>query len=209
MSKKFNVSELVNVVINFFEAVEACKHFKSCQFGHGFIARSTPKFVAPKKTANEWFSAFGYPMPNIIKVSKVVNARSYSYGDAVNRQLSKQGAEPNFESGAMNGYEWVVKDIIKRATKDGSYQFCHTFKKNDKTETKTIYITTDQTPRIVVGTELEFVKSHLYKAPSSPKQTSFGIADEDVVMVRNYKFSNLIAVGTTPQIEEIWQSITE
>jgi hypothetical protein len=27
------------------------------------------------------------------------------------------------------------------------------------------------------------------------------------LMVRNYKFSNMIAVGQTPQIEEIWENI--
>jgi hypothetical protein len=28
------------------------------------------------------------------------------------------------------------------------------------------------------------------------------------VMVRNYKFSNIIAVGQTPEVEEIWANIT-
>jgi len=28
-------------------------------------------------------------------------------------------------------------------------------------------------------------------------------------MVRNYKFSNIIAVGQTPEIEKIWENITK
>ena len=55
---------------------------------------------------------------------------------------------------------------------------------------------------------MDFIKSHLYVAPNkSVKQSESGIADEDIVMVRNYKFSNIIEVGTTPQIEEIWDGI--
>lgn len=201
----FSVSELLTAVVNVFDTIAACKDFASCKFGYGFIARSTPKFRAPKATAAEWAAEFGNDMPNIVKVTKVTNARAYDYAKAINRQLAKQGDATDFKSDRMNGYEWVVPNIIKRAEKDGSLQMCVTFKENDRTKFETFYIVADH---FATAGELEFITEHLYKAPNkSVKQTESGIADEDVVMVRNYKFSNIIAVGQTPQIEEIWSNI--
>lgn len=205
---KFNVRELLTVVVDFFETVSACKEFASCKFGYGFIARSTPKFRAPKATANEWFNLFGTEMPSIIKVTKVTNARAYDYAKAVNRQLTKQGGEANFESDSMSGYEWLVPNIIKRAIKDGSLQLCVSFKENDKTKFEPFYIVASERAHFATDEEVDFIKSHLYVAPcKSVKQVAAGIAEEDVINVRNYKFSNIIAVGTTPEIEEVWSSI--
>lgn len=202
---KIGINELVNGVLNFFETVEACKEFASCKFGYGFIARSTPKFRAPQATAREWFAEFGSAMPNIIKVTKVTNARAYDYGKAVNRQLTKQGEAANFESDPMNGYEWIVPNIIKRATASGSMQLCVTFKDDDKTKFETFYIAADH---FATDAEVDFIKSHLYVAPcKSVKQTNMGIDEKDILQVRNYKFSNIIAVGTTPEVEEIWSKI--
>lgn len=201
----FSVSELLTAVVNVFDTIAACKDFASCKFGYGFIARSTPKFRAPKATAAEWVSEFGNDMPNIVKVTKVTNARAYDYAKAINRQLAKQGDAADFKSDALNGYGWVVPNIIKRAEKDGSLQMCVTFKANDRTKFETFYIVEDH---FATADELNFITEHLYKAPNkSVKQTESGIADEDVVMVRNYKFSNIIAVGQTPQIDEMWANI--
>lgn len=208
--KKSNlsVSELLTVVVNFFDTVTLCKEFASCKFGYGFIARSTPKFRAPKATASEWLNEFGTAMPSIVKVTKVTNARAYDYEKAINRQLTKQGSESNFESGSMSGYEWVVPNIIKKTIKSGDLQMCVTFKDKDKTKFETFYIVADDAPHFATDDELDFIKSHLYAAPNkSVKQSESGIADEDILMVRNYKFSNIIAVGQTPQIEEIWEKI--
>ena len=202
---KIGINELVNGVLNFFETVEACKEFASCKFGYGFIARSTPKFRAPQTTAREWLAEFGSAMPTIIKVTKVTNARAYDYGKAVNRQLTKQGDAANFESDPMNGYEWIVPNIIKRATASGSMQLCVTFKDDDKTKFETFYIVADH---FATDAEVDFIKSHLYVAPcKSVKQTNMGIEEKDILQVRNYKFSNIIAVGTTPEVEEIWSKI--
>jgi len=208
--KKSNlsVSELLTVVVNFFDTVTLCKEFASCKFGYGFIARSTPKFRAPNATASEWLNEFGTAMPSIVKVTKVTNARAYDYEKAINRQLAKQGSESNFESGSMSGYEWVVPNIIKKTIKTGDLQMCVTFKDKDKTKFETFYIVADDAPHFANDDELDFIKSHLYAAPNkSVKQSESGIADEDILMVRNYKFSNIIAVGQTPQIEEIWEKI--
>lgn len=208
--KKSNlsVSELLTVVVDFFEAVSGCKDLASCKFGYGFIARSTPKFRAPKTTSREWFGQFGTEMPSIIKITKVTNAKAYDYAKAINRQLGKQGADTEFKSDAMSGYEWVVPNIIKRATESGSLQLCVTFKNNDKTKFESFYIVASNTPHFATDDELDFIKSHLYEAPSkSVKQSELGIADDDILMVRNYKFSNVIAIDKTPQIEKVWENI--
>lgn len=204
----FSVSELLIAVVDVFSTISACKHFASCKFGYGFIARSTPKFRAPKATATEWLNEFGETMPNIVKVTKVTNARAYDYAKAVNRTLAKQGDENNrFKSDDMNGYDWVVPNIIKRAQKDGNLQLCVTFKENDRTKFESFYIVADH---FATEDELAFIKEHLYVAPNkSVKQTTSGIKDEDIVMVRNYKFSNIVAVGQTPEIEEMWANIAE
>ena len=204
----FSVSELLIAVVDVFSTISACKYFASCKFGYGFIARSTPKFRAPKATATEWLNEFGETMPNIVKVTKVTNARAYDYAKAVNRTLAKQGDENNrFKSDDMNGYDWVVPNIIKRAQKDGNLQLCVTFKENDRTKFESFYIVADH---FATEDELTFIKEHLYVAPNkSVKQTTSGIEDEDIVMVRNYKFSNIVAVGQTPEIEEMWANIAE
>lgn len=199
------ISELLNGVVNVFDTIALCKEISSCKFGYGFVARSTPKFSAPKATAAEWYEWFGECMPKVVKVTKVTNARAYDYAKAVNRQLDKQGIEATFESSAMNGYEWVVPNIIKRATKDDSLQLCLSFKEGDKTRFETFYIVGDH---LATAREMAFIKSHLYVAPNkSVKQTKMGVAQEDIIMVRNYKFNNIVKVGTTPQVEEFWASI--
>jgi hypothetical protein len=82
-----------------------------------------------------------------------------------------------------------------------------TFKENDRTKFESFYIVADH---FATEDELTFIKEHLYVAPNkSVKQSESGIEDEDIVMVRNYKFSNIVAVGQTPEIEEMWESITE
>lgn len=208
--KKSNlsVSELLNVVLDFFDTIDGCKELASCKFGYGFIARSTPKFRAPKATSREWFGQFGNEMPAIIKITKVTNAKAYDYAKAINRQLGKQGADAEFKSDAMSGYEWIVPNIIKRATESGSLQLCVTFKNSDKTKFESFYIVADNAPHFATDDELDFIKSHLYEAPSkSVKQSELGIAEDDILMVRNYKFSNIIAIDKTPQIEEVWKKV--
>ena len=202
---KIGINELVNAVVNVYDTIEACREFASCKFGYGFIARSNPKFRAPNTTAAEWREMFGVGMPTIIKVTKVTNAKAYDYAKAINRQLTKQGDEASFKSDAMSGYTWVVPNIIKRADKDGSLQMCVCFKNGDKTSFETFYVVGNH---FATAAELGFIKEHLYKAPcKSVKQSNMGIADDDILQVRNYKFSNIVAVGKTPQLEKIWASI--
>jgi len=201
----FSVNDLLTFMVDVFETIAACKNFASCKFGYGFIARSTPTFRAPQTTASEWLQKFGSAMPTIVKVTKCTNARAYDYAKSINKTLGKQGSDAKFKSDAMSGYDWVVPNIIKRAQKDGNLQLTVTFKENDRTKFESFYVVKDH---FATADELTFIKAHLYFAPTkSAKQTSMGIEEKDVLMVRNYKFSNIIAVGQTPQIEELWESI--
>ena len=87
-------------------------------------------------------------------------------------------------------------------------QFCITFKANDKTNFETSYIVGGD--HFATASELEFIKSHLYVAPSkSKKQSDMGIADDDIVMVRNYKVSNVVFCGKSDKVSEYWESITK
>lgn len=212
-TSNFNsVKVLATSVINPFDVLATCKDIAANKFGYGIIVRSEPKFKAPKKTASEWEEVFGTPM-NIIKVTKVTNARAYDYCAAVNRQLAKQGSDTTFKGEKMLGYEWLVPNILKSSLKEGvedkdRMQFCITFKSNDKTTFDTYYIVGGD--HFATESELEFIKSHLYVAPSkSKKQADMGIADEDIIMVRNYKVSNVVFCGKSDMVAGYWESITQ
>ena len=206
------VNVLATSVVNPFDVLATCKDIAANKLGYGLIVRSEPKFKAPKKTASEWEEVFGTPM-NIIKVTKVTNARAYDYCAAVNRQLAKQGSSETFKGEKMLGYEWLVPNILKSSLKEGisdkdRMQFCITFKSNDKTNFEHYYIVGGD--HFATKSELEFIKSHLYVAPSkSKKQADMGIADDDIVMVRNYKVSNVVFCGKSDKVSEYLESITK
>lgn len=212
MKKSNFVNVLATSVINPFDVLATCKDIAANKFGYGVIVRSEPKFKAPKKTTSEWQEIFGSPM-NVIKVTKVTNARAYDYCAAVNRQLEKQGSNDTFKGEKMLGYEWLVPNILKSSLKEGiadkdRMQFCITFKANDKTTFETYYIVGGD--HFATKSEMEFIKSHLYVAPSkSKKQADMGIADDDIVMVRNYKVSNVVFCGKSDMVAEYWASITQ
>ena len=210
MKKSNFVNVLATSVVNPFDVLATCKDIAANKFGYGVIVRSEPKFKAPKKTASEWEEVFGTPM-NITKVTKVTNARAYDYCAAVNRQLAKQGISDKFKGEKMLGYEWLVPNILKSSLNEGiadrdRMQFCITFKANDKTNFEHYYIVGGD--HFATTSELEFIKSHLYVAPSkSKKQADMGIADEDIIMVRNYKVSNVVFCGKSDKVSEYWEGI--
>lgn len=207
-----SVKVLATSVINPFDVLATCKDIAKNKLGYGVIVRSEPKFKAPKKTASEWESMFGSHM-DVVKVTKVTNARAYDYCAAVNRQLEKQGSSDTFKGEKMLGYEWLVPNILKSSLKEGiadkdRMQFCITFKSSDKTNFEHYYIVGGD--HFATKSELEFIKSHLYVAPSkSKKQADMGIADDDIVMVRNYKVSNVVFCGKSDMVAGYWESITQ
>lgn len=207
-----SVKVLATTSVNPFDVLATCKDIAANKFGYGVVVRSEPKFRAPKKTESEWKEIFGFPM-NVIKVTKVTNARAYDYCAAVNRQLEKQGSDSHFKGEKMLGYEWLVPNILKSSLKEGiadkdRMQFCLTFKANDKTNFEHYYIVGGD--HFATKSEMEFIKSHLYVAPSkSKKQADMGIADDDIIMVRNYKVSNVVFCGKSDMVAEYWASITK
>lgn len=211
MNKSNNIKVLATESMNPFKVLAVCKDIAANRFGYGLIVRSTPQFKAPMGTAKKWNELFGKEM-NVMKVTKVTNARAYDYVGAIKRQLEKQGSENTFKGEKMLGYEWLVKNILKSSLKEGirdedRMQFCITFKRNDKTSFESFYIVDGD--HFATDDELAFIKEHLRPTYVSKKQTECGIAEEDVVLVRNYKVSNVVMCGKTNTISEYWESMIE
>ena len=209
MNKSNNIKVLTNSSMDPFEVLETCKNIAANRFGYGLIVRSSPQFKAPVGTAKKWNELFKKEM-NVVKVTKVTNARAYDYVAAVKRQLEKQGSTKEFVGEKMLGYEWLVKNILKSSLKEGirdedRMQFCITFKKNDKTSFESYYIVDGD--HFATDNELAFIKEHLRPKSVSKKQTECGIAEEDIIMVRNYKVSNVVMCGKSNDISKYWESI--
>ena len=209
MNKSNNIKVLTNSSMDPFEVLETCKNIAANRFGYGLIVRSTPQFKAPIGTAKKWNELFKKEM-NVVKVTKVTNARAYDYVAAVKRQLEKQGSTKEFVGEKMLGYEWLVKNILKSSLKEGirdedRMQICITFKKNDKTSFESYYIVDGD--HFATDNELAFIKEHLRPKSVSKKQTECGIAEEDIIMVRNYKVSNVVMCGKSNDISKYWESI--
>ena len=139
-TSNYFVKMLATTSVNPFDVLATCKDIAKNKFGYGVIVRSEPKFKAPKKTASEWEKMFGSRM-DVVKVTKVTNARAYDYCAAVNRQLEKQGSSDTFKGEKMLGYEWLVPNILKSSLKEGiedkdRMQFCITFKAKDRKSTR-------------------------------------------------------------------------
>ena len=206
------VKMLATTSVNPFDVLATCKDIAANKLGYGLIVRSEPKFKAPKKTESEWKEIFGSPM-NVIKVTKVTNARAYDYCAAVNRQLEKQGSSDTFKGEKMLGYEWLVPNILKRSLKEGiadkdRMQFCITFKSNDKTTFGTYYIVGGD--HFATESEMEFIKSHLYVAPcKSRKQADMGIADDDIILVCHCKVSNVVFCCKSDMVAGYCGTITQ
>ena len=189
------VKMLATTSVNPFDVLATCKDIAANKLGYGVIVRSEPKFKAPKKTESEWKEIFGSPM-NVIKVTKVTNARAYDYCAAVNRQLEKQGSSDTFKGEKMLGYEWLVPNILKSSLKEGiadkdRMQFCITFKSNDKTTFETYYIVGGD--HFATESEMEFIKSHLYVAPCKSRKQA----------------DNVVFCGKSDMVAGYWESITQ
>ena len=115
-TSNYFVKMLATTSVNPFDVLATCKDIAANKFGYGVIVRSEPKFKAPKKTASEWENMFGSHM-DVVKVTKVTNARAYDYSKAINRQLEKQGSSDTFKGEKMLGYEWLVPNILKSSLK--------------------------------------------------------------------------------------------
>ena len=187
--------------------VAECENIAANKFGYGFVAITNCQVVAPKKTAAEWFGKFGSDFASVKKITKVLNARCYDYERAVNRTLAKNGSAKDFKASELSGYEWVIKPILLRSTKEGAeenerLQLRLTFKKSDKTSFESRYIVGG---RLATADEVEFIEGHLKPTYSSAKQSDKGISDEEQVMCRNYKVANFVSVGKSDVVKKWWE----
>ena len=187
--------------------VAECENIAANKFGYGFVAITNCQVVAPKKTAAEWFGKFGSDFASVKKITKVLNARCYDYERAVNRTLAKNGSEKDFKASELSGYEWVIKPILLRSTKEGAeenerLQLRLTFKKSDKTSFESRYIVGG---RLATADEVEFIECHLRPTYSSAKQSDKGSSDEGQVMCRNYKVANFVSVGKSDVVKKWWE----
>ena len=187
--------------------IAECENIAANKFGYGFVAITNCQVVAPKKTAAEWFGKFGSDFASVKKITKVLNARCYDYERAVNRTLAKNGSEKDFKASELSGYEWVIKPILLRSTKEGAeenerLQLRLTFKKSDKTSFESRYIVGG---RLATADEVEFIEGHLRPTYSSAKQSDKGISDEEQVMCRNYKVANFVSVGKSDVVKKWWE----
>ena len=122
-------------------------------------------------------------MPNIVKFTKVTNDTTRK---AINRPCKVM--QPT----SSRCHEWLrlgCSQHHQASTEGRKPSSCVTFKENDRTKFESFYIVT--TSRMNGLTSI---------VPNKSVKQS-GIADEDIVMVRNYKFSNIVAADR-PQIEE-------
>ena len=207
MKKSNFVNVLATSVVNPFDVLATCKDIAANKFGYGFVAITNCQVVAPKKTAAEWFGKFGSDFASVKKITKVLNARCYDYERAVNRTLAKNGSEKDFKASELSGYEWVIKPILLRSTKEGAeenerLQLRLTFKKSDKTSFESRYIVGG---RLATADEVEFIEGHLRPTYSSAKQSDKGISDEEQVMCRNYKVANFVSVGKSDVVKKWWE----
>ena len=187
--------------------VAECENIAANKFGYGFVAITNCQVVAPKKTAAERFGEFGSDFASVKKITKVLNARCYDYERAVNRTLAKNGSEKDFKASELSGYEWVIKPILLRSTKEGAeenerLQLRLTFKKSDKTSFESRYIVGG---RLATADEVEFIEGHLRPTYSSAKQSDKGISDEEQVMCRNYKVASFVSVGKSDVVKKWWE----
>lgn len=202
MKNNSKVAALMSAVVNEFTTIAQLRSLAECKFGYAFVAKSTPRFAAPKTTAAMWAQQFGCEMPEVVKVTLVTNARSGGYESKVNKVATTE-----FTSDPLKGYQWVIPNVLKRAEKDGGLQLTISYTDNDKTGFVSEYVVGGN--RFATADEVAFIKSRLYSSPKSQKQMAHGVSAADIVNVRNYKLSNILAIGKTPDVKKVWESLTE
>lgn len=113
----------------------------------------------------------------------------YSYQNAVNNRLDREGCEANFEADALSWGAWV-KGMENKVIEHKGMHYLRTYcVRNAKP--RTFYLLDGH----LASTEEYAEFSQFFKAPStSAKQEEAGLAEELQVKPRNYKFSSLVAV---------------
>jgi hypothetical protein len=147
---------------------------------YGIIVRSILK--VPKQGRIEWQERFGHKMPTVFKILKINNL------------------EPIEDFPLKAGYAWMVPNMVKRSIKDGSLVMCAALKMNSNVELSSCYIVER---RFATDEEEIFISSCV---TGNQSDDQFGETknpeSKDIILFRNYKFSNIVAIGTPEDINK-------
>jgi len=113
-----------------------------------------------------------------------------SYENSVNNKSERVGNGEHIESEKPNGKTWVVPNLILRADKDEKQLYLRTTLR--KTTTTESFYLVDGRP--ATEDEVATIKEFLQGSSTSGKQAALGIAEEDQVVVRDYKVENILAI---------------
>lgn len=167
---------------NFQSVNEFCNNINKGTFGISLVAVTEPKM---NKKGNPFFG-------RVKKATYITNvALGYTYENVVNNRLDRKGLESNFESEKPKGKSWLEFPYLLVSDKDNTQQYLRTtMRKNSKIDN--IYLLDG---KIVNDLDIiNQIKQWLPKPSTSAKQETFGLAEEEQVIVRDFKVENIVSL---------------
>lgn len=161
---------------------EFCKNINKGTFGISLVAVTEPKM---NKKGNPFFG-------RVKKATYITNvALGYTYENVVNNRLDRKGLESNFESEKPKGKSWLEFPYLLVSDKDNTQQYLRTtMRKNSKIDN--IYLLDG---KIVNDLDIiNQIKQWLPKPSTSAKQETFGLTEEEQVIVRDFKVENIVSL---------------
>lgn len=161
---------------------EFCKQINKGTFGISLVAVTEPKM---NKKGNPFFG-------RVKKATYITNvALGYTYENVVNNRLDRKGLESNFESEKPKGKSWLEFPYLLVSDKDNTQQYLRTtMRKNSKIDN--IYLLDG---KIVNNLDIiNQIKQWLPKPSTSAKQETFGLTEEEQVIVRDFKVENIVSL---------------
>jgi hypothetical protein len=161
---------------------EFCKNINKGTFGISLVAVTEPKM---NKKGNPFFG-------RVKKATYITNvALGYTYENVVNNRLDRKGLESNFESEKPKGKSWLEFPYLLVSDKDNTQQYLRTtMRKNSKIDN--IYLLDG---KIVNDLDIiNQIKNWLPKSSTSAKQETFGLAEEEQVIIRDFKVENIVSL---------------
>lgn len=161
---------------------EFCKQINKGTFGISLVAVTEPKM---NKKGNPFFG-------RVKKATYITNvALGYTYENVVNNRLDRKGLESNFESEKPKGKSWLEFPYLLVSDKDNTQQYLRTtMRKNSKIDN--IYLLDG---KIVNDLDIiNQIKQWLPKPSTSAKQETFGLTEEEQVIVRDFKVENIVSL---------------
>lgn len=193
MNRCISLYDLLHSSIRFLEAVDKCEEILSNNMSYGIIVR--PKYVYSLQginspdariVASEWKSTFGSHIPPITEITKVTNASVL--------KIPSQRYE-----------RWIVPHFIRRKYVDSDEKILRlSFTKSNKPEFEFCYIIGAESPHFANDEELKFIMKYNRIFKDSWFYQG-DIKDKDITYT-DISFNDIIALGTSTEIEDIWAS---